>query len=236
MRGYIVIAMFVASFADAAWNDYTTVRELNLDADGIENFQIDAGAGTLEIRGVIGLDKLVVTATVVVSESDEDDAIKLIDERMRLSLDGDRDRAKLDAFFDDGFWGTDSNARIDLEISVPAGIAIEIDDGSGSIVLTDVGSDVSIDDGSGSIEVQGVTSISIDDGSGSIDLSSVAGDVSIVDGSGSITVRSVTGSVTIDDGSGSIKVSDVEQDLIIVDDGSGGFSYSDVRGTVKEDT
>jgi hypothetical protein len=49
-------------------------------------------------------------------------------------------------------------------------------------------------------------------------------------------VRSVAGSVTIDDGSGSIKVKDVEQDLIVVEDGSGGFSYSDVRGAVRDDS
>lgn len=236
MRGFIVIAMFVASFADAAWNDYTTVRELKLDADGIESLQIDAGAGSMEVKGVSGLDKLVVVATVVVPDSDEDDATRLIDRKMRLSLDRKGDRARLDAFFDNGLLGMSSNARIDLEISVPAGTAVEIDDGSGSIDVAGVAADVSIDDGSGSIEVRGVANVSIDDGSGSIDVSSAAGDVSIVDGSGGIEVRSVTGSVTIDDGSGSIKVSDVEQDLTIVDDGSGGFSYTDVRGTVKEDS
>ncbi len=236
MRSLIVIAMFVASFADAAWNDYTTVRELKLDAEAIEVFEIDAGAGSMEVIGVSGLDRLVVTATVVVPESDEDDAIKLIDKKMRLSLDRAGDRAKLISTFDDGMFGRGSSARIDLKISVPAGIAIEIDDGSGSIELIDTAADVSIDDGSGSIDAQGIANISIDDGSGSIDISAATGDVSIVDGSGSINVRSVAGSVTIDDGSGSIKVSDVEQDLIVVDDGSGGFSYSDVRGVVRDDS
>lgn len=236
MRSFIVMMMFLASFADAAWNDYSTVRELKMDADGIESLQIDAGAGSMEIKGVSGLDKLVVIATVVVSELDEDDALKLIDKKMRLSLDRNGDRAKLDAFFEEGLLGFGSDASINLEISLPTGTAIQIDDSSGSIDLLDIAADVSIDDGSGSIEARGVANISIDDGSGSIDVVSASGDVSIVDGSGSIKVRSVAGSVTIDDGSGSIKVSDVEQDLTIVDDGSGGFSYSDVRGTVKEDS
>lgn len=236
MRSLIVIAMFAASFADAAWNDYTTVRELKLDADAIEVFEIDAGAGSMEVRGVSGLEKIVVTATVIVAESDEEEAVKLIDKKMRLSLDRAGDRAKLISTFDDGMFGRGSNARIDLKISVPAGTAVEIDDGSGSIELIGTAADVSVDDGSGSIDAQGVANISIDDGSGSIDIAGVTGDVSIVDGSGSISVRSVAGSVTIDDGSGSIKVNDVEQDLIVVDDGSGGFSYSDVRGTVRDDS
>ena len=234
MRSFIVIAMFVASFADAAWNDYSTVRELKLDADGIDTLEIDAGAGRMEVKGVTGLDRLVVSATIVVPESDEDDAVKIIDRKMRLALDRKGGRAKLDAYFEDGFFGRGSSARIDLKVSVPAGMALQIDDGSGSIDLLDIGADVSIDDGSGSIEVQGVANLSIDDGSGSIDVRAAAGDVSIVDGSGSIKIRSVTGSVTIDDGSGSIKVSDVEEDLILVDDGSGSFDHSDIRGMVDD--
>jgi hypothetical protein len=234
MRSIIVMAMFLASFADAAWKDYTTVRDLKVDAAGIERFEINAGAGSLDIQGVAGLDSLIVVATVVVPESNEDDAVQLIDKKMRLSLDRNGDNAKLESWFEDGWLGRGSSARIDLKISVPTGVTIRIDDGSGSIDLIGVEADVSIDDGSGSIQVQGVASVSIDDGSGSIEVSDATGDVSIIDGSGSINVRSVGGSVSVDDGSGSIKVSDVEQDLTIVDDGSGGFSYSDVRGRVDE--
>ena len=49
-----------------------------------------------------------------------------------------------------------------------------IDDGSGSIELTDASGDVHIDDGSGSIKVSRVTgSIVVDDGSGSINVADV---------------------------------------------------------------
>lgn len=236
MRGLLIMAMFVASFADAAWNDYTTVRELKLDAKGIENLEIDAGAGGMDVRGIGGLDALEVIATIIVPESAEDEAMTRMEKQMRLSLDRSGDRARLVSHFEQGASGWEPGARIDLEIRMPSGIAVEIEDGSGSIDLVDLGGDVAITDGSGSITVQGVGRLSIDDGSGSIDVASADGDVSIVDGSGSIRIRSVAGSVTIDDGSGSINVNDVEQDLIILDDGSGGFSYADVRGTVKDDS
>ena len=49
-------------------------------------------------------------------------------------------------------------------------------------------------------------------------------------------MRSVAGSVTIDDGSGSIRVSDVEKDLVIVDDGSGSQDFTDIRGTIEQDS
>ena len=236
MRSFIVMAMFLASFASAAWKDYTEVRDLELDSNGIDRLEIDAGAGSMDIKGVAGLNRIVVKATVVVPDADDDDAIKLIEKRLKLSLDRNGGQAKLDSWFEEGFFGNGSGARIDLEISMPTGIDVSIDDGSGSIDVSDIAAAVSIDDGSGSIDLQNVGKVIIDDGSGSIDVSNAAGDVSIVDGSGSITVRSVDGSVSIDDGSGGINVNDVEGDLIIVDDGSGGLSFSNVRGTVEQDS
>lgn len=237
MRSFIVMAMFLASFANAAWTDYSEVRDLKLNTKGIDRLEIDAGAGSMEVKGIVGLDSIVVKATVIVPDADEDDAMKVIEKKMKLSLHrANDDSAQLDSWFENGFLGKGSSARIDLEINLPAGIAVNIDDGSGSIDVTDVEADVSIDDGSGSIDLQNVASVNIDDGSGSIGISNATGDVSIIDGSGSINVRSVGGSVTIDDGSGGINVSDVEQDLIIVDDGSGGVRFSEIRGAVEQDT
>jgi DUF4097 and DUF4098 domain-containing protein YvlB len=236
MRSFIVMAMFVVSLAHAGWSDYEEVRNLDLDADGVSQLSIKAGAGSMDVTGVRGLDKIAVKATVVVPDTDEDKAVKVIEKKMTLSLDQQGSEAQLDAWFDDGSMGFGSNAHIVLEVSVPQGLSVNIDDGSGSLNVRDVAGDVTIDDGSGSIDVDNVASLKIDDGSGSIDVENASGDVSIVDGSGSISVVHVKGSVTIDDGSGSIKVSDVENDLIIIDDGSGSLSISDVRGSVDQET
>ena len=138
MRGFIVMAMFAASFADAAWNDYTTVQELELDADGIENLHIDAGAGVLDVTGVSGLDRIEVTAVVIIPEADDDAAERLIDKKMRLSLDSNGDSAKLEAYFEGVLFDMGPGGRIDLDIRVPVGTALVIDDGSGSIDLADV--------------------------------------------------------------------------------------------------
>ena len=61
MRSFIVMAMFLCSFANAAWRDYTEVQELKLDADGIDELEIDAGAGSMEVKGVAGLESIVVS-------------------------------------------------------------------------------------------------------------------------------------------------------------------------------
>jgi len=236
MRSLIVMAMFTVTLAHAGWTDYEEVRDLNLDASGISKLTINAGAGSMDVTGVAGLDKITVKATIVVPNEDEDGAIRVIEKRMRLSLEEKSGEAELQAFFKSGLMSFGSSPYIALELNVPQGMAVNIDDGSGSIDIADLAGDISIDDGSGSIDITNVAHVRIDDGSGSIDLVNAMGDVWITDGSGSISVEHAQGSVTIDDGSGSITVSDIEGDLIIVDDGSGSLNISDVRGMVDADT
>lgn len=236
MRSLIVIAMFTASLAHAAWNGYTEDRDLEIDTDGVSSFEIDAGAGSLVVTGVEDLHKILVTATINVPDKDADDAQELIEKELRLSLEKVRDEARLKAFFEDHSWGWGDAPSVDLDVQVPYGLALVVDDGSGSMKIIDVNSDIAVDDGSGSLRIEGAASVAIDDGSGSITVVGVSGDVEIEDGSGSITVEHVGGSVTIDDGSGGINVDDVEHDLVIIDDGSGGLNASNVRGIIDNDS
>jgi hypothetical protein len=48
MKGFIVMAMFVASFANAAWKDHTGTRDVAPDAANVERVEIDAS--TLQPR------------------------------------------------------------------------------------------------------------------------------------------------------------------------------------------
>ena len=234
MRGLIVMAMFAASLAYGASYDYSEVRDLAVDAKGLTEFEIDAGAGSLSITGVDGATDITVVATIKVESRDEDKARSIVEKRLRLTLERDGDRAELRSELDSG-WGWDGNAAVDLEVQMPAGVALTIDDGSGSVVISGVTASVKVDDGSGSLEISDAGDIDIDDGSGSITITNSSGDVYVNDGSGSIDIRGVAGSVTLDDGSGSIKVDDVGEVLIIEVDGSGSVSFSNVRGVVEQD-
>ncbi len=235
MRTLFISALIFLGVAPANAGDYRESRDLAIDADGVASFFIDAGAGTLDVRGVEGLDRILVNATIVVPDANEQDGREIAARNTRLVLDLDGDAARLESRFDQGFWGSGSNGRIDLEVQAPADVALRIIDGSGSMDVENFVSDVTIDDASGSIDVHGTGRLRIVDGSGSIEVGRASGDVDIDDGSGSITVETVGGSVTIDDGSGSIRVSDVAGDLVILDAGSGSVRYADIRGEVRED-
>ncbi len=235
MRSFVTMAMVLAASSTLAASDYTETRDIAVDASGATRFVIDAGAGSLEVTGVAGQDAIEVKATIVIYDADEAEGREVIDKSMKLNLERNGAVAKLEAGFKERFWGMGTNGSIKLEITAPATLALDIDDGSGSIKLAGFVSDVTIDDGSGSISVNGGGALEIDDGSGSIDVTDAAGDVTISDGSGSIRVERIGGSVTIDDGSGSIRVNDVAGDLEIIDAGSGSVSISNVQGTVEQD-
>jgi DUF4097 and DUF4098 domain-containing protein YvlB len=229
--------MFVASLALAADDGYEEERELTLDSRGIDMLNIDNGAGSMDIRGVSGASEITVTATVLVPGRNDDKARKKIEDELVLTLEKKSDVAVLKAYFDEGgFFNFGDSPSVSLVVSMPEGMHLEVDDGSGSIEINNVRGDVMLDDGSGSIDMTEVGGeVEIDDGSGSISVRTVGGDISINDGSGSIKVRGVAGTVTVDDGSGSIDVSDVEEDLIIVEDGSGGLDFSNIAGRVETD-
>ncbi len=222
------------AFADR--HGYEEVRELGLPGRGIDTLAIDAGAGSLTVTGVAGLDEIRVTATIRLEENDEDEAREAIEEDLDLRLERDSDIAKLTAFFDSGNWGWGQSRAIDLVVELPDRMHLQVDDGSGPIEISALRGDIFVDDGSGSIELRDSGgAIRIEDGSGGIAVYRAGGDVTIDDGSGYIEVRGAAGSVIIDDGSGGIDVEDVERDLIIVDDGSGSVDYSNIGGTVQID-
>lgn len=233
MRGFIVMAMFVVSLSYAGSREYSEVRNLELDASGLSEMFIDAGAGSMVVSGVEGSNEISVVATIRVDTDDPDEGAKFVEKRLRLGLERDGDRAELQASFTPG-WGWGSEAAVDLDVRMPARLALVIDDGSGPITVDAVSGTVRIDDGSGSIRVENAGAMKIEDGSGSITIVGASGDVYVEDGSGSIDIRGVRGSVTVDDGSGDIEIDDVERDLVIEEEGSGSLRYTNVRGSVRQ--
>lgn len=214
-----------AAYADC---DHEADREATVDADGVRLIEIDAGAGTLEVEGREGATRVEARGTACASRESALDEIRIATRRSG-------DRLRVVAEIPDGrYW---DEARLDLEVSVPAGVAVKVDDGSGSLRVRKVGS-LEIDDGSGSIDVEDVAGdVEIDDGSGEIDVRGVGGEVRINDGSGSIDVRRAGAVVIEDDGSGEIDLAEIDGDVLVRSDGSGSISARDVGGdfTVRRD-
>lgn len=237
MRIHLILLVFVAPLAEAEWFTYEETQSLSLDAVTITTLQIESRHGFVVITGDDAADQITVTATVKVPRKGESAAREIISEALTLSLVSNDGLAKLDGFFPDSVWRFGKGPSVSLTITVPQNMALNVNDGTGYIVINDVHGDIAINDGDGSIELNNVGGlVNIADRSGWIDADKIGGDIKIKDGSGAIAVSNVTGSVSIDDGSGRINVSDVSEDLVIIDDDSGRLHFTDIGGSVKTES
>ncbi|MCO7224068.1 DUF4097 domain-containing protein [Pleionea sp. CnH1-48] len=217
--------------------DIRETKTLRLNTEQLERFKIDAGAGSLTVIGEQDRQVIEVKADIVSH-----------DREYILTLSERNDSAVLVADTRSGGWsfGPGNSPKIDLVVYMPENMALEVDDGSGSMAVKRLLQSVSIKDGSGSIElenIQGAISIEdgsgslsvaeagsnviIDDSSGDIDVSKVKGNLTIEDGSGSISAKQITGNVVVDDGSGFLGIREISGHVTI-SDGSGGISVHDV--------
>lgn len=202
--------------------DETAPRSAEIDVEGARRVVIDAGAGSLDVRGVSG-------ATSVLARGEACASSESVLEDIRLVAERRGDTVVVETRFPRNWNG---NARLDLEVEVPADLDVVIDDGSGGVTVEGVAS-LQLDDGSGDVEISNVAGdVGIDDGSGDLELLGIGGDVTIEDGSGDIDVAGVGGEVRLDDGSGNIDVRDCDRDVIVTEDGSGNIRIAGVGGSV----
>ena len=233
---------------------YEEVKNLSLSAQGIDTLEIDCGASFLKVFGREDLENIEVEAEIILEGLSDQKAQRFIRGKVNLSLERRGSRAILisemkrySSFF------SFRRKVINLTVNIPKNLDLDIDDGSGEMIVEDIAGKVYVEDGSGTMDIKNVTGdVIIDDGSGEIKVFDVKGDVDIDDGSGTVNVEAVSGRVTIDDGSGtiyirnvgenvilkdgsgSINVDGVEGNVVVEDDGSGGVNIKNVKGKVKK--
>ncbi len=222
----LALLVTLPATAKAGDCDFTAPRDAVLPTAGATRIVIHAEAGSLDVRGVAGLTEARVRGVACASRRD------LLEEiRLDTEVRGDTVRIEADTPDSSGSWFSSRTARLDLEIEVPADLAVEVEDGSGDSRIEGVAS-ATVEDGSGELRISDVAgAVEVEDGSGFLEVLRIGGTVKIIDGSGEVEVREVGGPVTIDDGSGSVRIDEIEGDVEI-SDGSGEIDVRDVRGNV----
>ncbi len=209
---------------------YSAARNAATQAAGVTKIVIHADSGSLKVEGVPGASQVAVTGKACTSDDDFLDRMTLTLRRQGSELHITAEIPDKTVIF--GFF----TARLDMDITMPAGLPVYIDDDSGSTKVANTGP-LTIDDDSGSIEVRNVRgNLVIHDDSGGIDIDGVTGNVEIEDDSGEIIVKNIGGSVEIEDDSGSITVARVEGSLRVRDDDSGSITATNVRRDVTIDS
>ena len=225
-------------------------RSARVDARSATRIIIVGRAGWLRVEGRQGATEVVAEGTARAPRQSLLDDIKLHGTREGTVVRIEVEMPKLEHQNWDSSW--DSGPALNLTVTVPNNIPVEIedssgdlrvmgtaaldvDDNSGGVEIRDVGGDLRVRDGSGELEIENVRGdVTIDDGSGEIDVRDVTGTLTLRDGSGSITAHTVGGSVNVErDGSGGIRVTDVGGDLTVQRSRKRGVSYSGVKGRVR---
>jgi DUF4097 and DUF4098 domain-containing protein YvlB len=204
---------------------------MNLDLSGTETLSVIAGAGMLSITGAPGSDEAVIKGRACASSE------KWLEETGLETRSGDLARIEVELPDTDGGWSLLGNryARLDLELTVPEGLKLDVVDSSGSMTIENV-ADLHVKDSSGSMKIRDVKgSLSVKDSSGSMTLTGIEGDVTIIsDSSGSIKGQDISGSVLVrKDSSGSIRFTDVGRDFVVERDSSGDIVAERIGGDFR---
>ncbi len=228
----LTLILFLSLLVGLAFAKDENTRYLSLESEGIEQLVIECGAGFLKVTGKEGLDKIQVQAEI----KSDGLSTKKLQKGLTLTLDSDGNTAKLVSKFDNsGFmdWLFQSGeVQINLTITVPRKMNLDIYDGSGFIKIKNIDGNTEVKDGSGELTMKSVKGkVVITDGSGEIFLNNISGDCRLIDGSGGITIEEIKGQTSITDGSGDLEIRRAEGDIDIVD-GSGDISIEHVVGNI----
>jgi hypothetical protein len=143
-------------------------------------------------------------------------------------------------------------ATLDLTVTVPAGLEVDVSDSSGDVTvkgvhlarITDSSGDIVASDLTGDVEIRDSSGdVSVFNASGAVRINDSSGDILIRgardvvvrnDSSGDMTIEHVTGDVRIqNDSSGDIGIADVGRNVEVMADTTGELRVSGVKGTVK---
>jgi hypothetical protein len=208
---------------------HTAPRKGATPAAGVSRVVIHTDSGSLKVDGTPGASQIVAAGTACTSDDDFLERITLTMRRSGSDLHITADIPDKSVIF--GFF----SARLDLGITLPAGLPVVINDDSGWIKVANTGV-TTINDDSGAIEVTNIRgNLTIHDDSGAISIDGVSGNVIVADDSGELTIKNVGGNVEIEDDSGAITVARVEGSLRIREDDSGSIVVQNVKRDVLID-
>ena len=233
MKKIVLAALVIVASPALVYGDscrYEKEIAFSVDADAAQNLLLDVGAGELTVRGNANSNEIVVSAVACASSRGRLDDLEVQYRSRGSNIEIFTEFHDTRRFF--SWWGT-GNSHSDIDMPVPAGLSLEVDDGSGSVDIANV-SKLKMEDGSGSLVISDIAGdVFIDDGSGDIQVSNVSGLVSVEDGSGDMRIVGSSAIHIIDDGSGGIRITDIDQNVYIEDDGSGDIDIRNVGGDVE---
>ena len=127
--------------------------------------------------------------------------------------------------------GQGTRAWADVRVLVPAGRAVSVHHGVGTVQVANVDGRVQVEGASATVRTQGTRgALVVDVGSGAVDVRDAQGEVTVETGSGRMTLTNVRGTtLRANSGSGGVTGSGLRAETLGVEVGSGSISLSGVN-------
>lgn len=240
-----LLALPLTAFALELDCRYAADRKASIDTAGAARIEILARAGDLVVRPASGP---VLTAGGRACASSQ---AYLDQTQLHVRRQGDVVRVQVQVPEEMKGIGL-MYASLDLTVSVPGDLPVEVTDSSGDVTLESVRV-TKVLDSSGDIAAHGLKAdVEIEDSSGDIRIEDTAGAVRVSDSSGDVVIRGASrvhipmdssGDIVIDrisadvridrDSSGDIRIAEVGGNVEVLADGSGEVRVTGVKGTVR---
>jgi DUF4097 and DUF4098 domain-containing protein YvlB len=190
---------------------FSAERNLDIDPAGLKALTLVLGSSDTHVEGVAGIKRIEVRGKACASDEEWLKDLTVDQERgndrVRVITSKNRNGTHINLF-------GSSYAYIDLEVRMPADLALEVDAGSGDA------------------NVSNVAGLSFSSGSGDLNAHHVIGNVVVKVGSGDAIIDDI-GSLTVERvGSGDIRSSNARGDIKVGHVGSGDMNFADVHGSV----
>lgn len=212
-------------------------RSGGIDVTDATTVEIFALAGDLGVRGDPEATRVEVDGRACVSREDMLPAttitVRRVDDRIQVLAEMPDTSGETNRRWEDEM------AIMDLEVRLPAGLAVILHDSSGDLRVRDVAS-LEVSDSSGEIDIEDVAGPVLvpRDSSGDIYMSRVGAVTIQIDSSGEIVIEDAASVTIANDTSGDIDLDNIGGDVLIGNDSSGRIAVRDVRGSfvVENDT
>ncbi|MBD8498398.1 DUF4097 family beta strand repeat-containing protein [Paenibacillus arenosi] len=196
-----------------------------IEAGAIKKLRVSNPSGDLTIVGSDQVDKIEAVAKIKRTENVPSEAFK-----MTFTERGEE--AEFVNSLSSSSFGIHVLHQMDITLSVPRKMELDIVDESGDIAVSGITGPVLIADQSGEMELKDIEgAVKITDESGNIKLEEVKGDLEILDDSGNVILTNNQGNVNMKDSSGEIEISNHSGMIVVVDD-SGNVKIDQVKGNV----
>lgn len=258
IRAAVVLMLLVAFAATAALAyDREETFQKRIPLAGAKRIVVENSRGNVKVIGEQGRSEIFCEYTKSVRGRHQDEADRLFN-LMDIEVTRDGAVLKIAARYPDRP-ARDRNIlamlvqhyaglSVDVNLSVPFDLGIEIVSASGDVELASVRGAAEITCASGEVEVVGIGDLKVDVASGDMTVSDVSGEAALSSASGRIDAHGIKGSANVRSASGEIILSGIGGDLVVqsvsgdvevegvravqYDGTSGSAQFTAVRGAV----